>query len=134
MSLSSFRQQVAAQIAAAVSVTTVVDGRVEGPVAERDLVCSWPVAVREADGQADEEELEIWVRVCKQALQQHDPAVPLDPGPLETIVEQIQTGLVAGQTSSGPWFLRPVELLVDLDARTVTCRVIGRQYNLFTSS
>lgn len=133
MSMTSFRQTVAAQVATAVSIATVVDGRVDVSP-ERDLVCSWPSEIREIDGQADEEELEVFVRVCKQALQQHDPAVPIDPGPLETIGEQIQTGLVAGQTTSGPWFLRPDQILFDTDARTVTARVVGRQYNLFTSS
>lgn len=133
MSLTTFRQAVATQVATATGISAVVNGRVDiSP--ERDLVCSWPVEIREVDDQADEEELEVYVRVCKQALQQHDPSVPLDPAVLETIAEQIQTGLVAGQVAAGPWFHRPDQITIDVDARTVTARVVGRQYNLFTSS
>lgn len=131
MSLTTFRQAVAADIAAALGIARVIDGRVEGPAEREDIVCSWPVGKTESRDSAHLEEIEVAVRVLKAFRQERDPKKPHDPAPLEAALEAIQAGSSDIQASAGPWFWRPVELTIDMDAQAVDVRVVGTQWNQF---
>lgn len=134
MSLTTFRQAVAARAGTALSIATVLDGKLEGPVQRRDVVCSWPARKGELPDDADLEELEVFVRVLTAYVQRVDDETPWDPGPLETIAETLQAGLDDIQTAAGPWFFRLVEVEIDVDRQSVTGRVLGWQRNLFAQT
>lgn len=134
MSLTTFRQAVAAQAGLSLGIGTVVDGKLDGPVQRRDIVCSWPLRKAELADNVDLEELEIALRVLKVYPPRVDDETPIDPGPLETIAETLQTGLDNIQTTAGPWFFRVVELALDVDRFCVTARLVGWQRNLFAQT
>jgi len=131
VSYTTFRQHVANEIAGALGITSVVDGAVAGPIERSDMVCSWPLGVRESDDSVDVEEIEIAVRILRAWQQQLDPGAPIDPSPLEETMETLKSTSHNIQTTSGPWFWRPVEVEADLAEWHITARVVGWQYNLF---
>jgi hypothetical protein len=134
VSLTSFRHTVAAEIATIVGVGLVVDGRVEGPLEQYDMVCSWPLRIVEFDEDVNLEDIYIAVRVLRAWNQERQPEVPFDPTRLETDAELIQTGAYDIQASAGPWLWRPQEFAFDLDEQRLDVAVYAQQPNLFAQA
>lgn len=129
MSMTTFRQGVAAVLATATGIT-FKDGRIIGPVDTGDIGCTYPVDKAEMGGNVDVEEITIRARILKQWQGQLDPTVPVDPAPLEELAETIQSALTGSQTTLGPWFCRVVRVDFDLDSWAVDALVVGWAYNL----
>jgi hypothetical protein len=134
VTLTSFRQTVAAEIAAIVGIARVVNGRVEGPQEQYDLVCSWPLRIVEFDEDVNLEEIYVAVRVLRAWNQQRQPEVPFDPGQLEVDAELIQTGSYDIQATAGPWLWRPQEFAFDLEEQRLDVAVYAQQVNLFAQA
>ncbi len=133
MSLTTFRQTVADTVGNALGIPPEqrVDGKLEGPLEQGPILCSWSEVVREKD-EVDLEEVEVLLRVLLPYVERTDPAMAIDPAPLEEIVETIQTSLRDVETTAGPSFgFRPVLLTIDVDARRVTALLVGTQFNPF---
>lgn len=128
--LTTFRQTVANELATELGIP-FVPGRVEGPIENGLLGCSWPAGKRENADDANVEELEIYVRVLRPFTERIEPRLPIDPTPLEDLADTFQTALEAVQTSAAPWYFRVTELELDVDAYTITATLVGYGYNLF---
>jgi len=129
VSLTSFRVTLGSVLSDAFGVDHV-SGRVEGPV-DRALLCTWPASIRENSDDVNLQDVEVNVRMLLQFRQQHAPESPVDPADLEEAAEQLQQVLADVQTEAGPWFFRPVDIELDVDARQVTARCVGTQFNGF---
>lgn len=129
--LTTWRETLATQVGVALGIETVVAGKVEGPVPDSHLVCSWPNGKREFGDNVTVEEVEVFVRVFEQWDQRAIVEQPASPARLEGWAEQLQMGLAEMVTGIGPWEVRVVEMEFDMDVRSVTALVRAWQYNRF---
>jgi hypothetical protein len=131
VSLTSFRQLVAAEIAGILDIQTVMNGRVEGPLERYDMVCSWPIRKAEQEDAVDLEDILVAVRVLRAWDQERQPEVPFDPAQLEADAEAVQVGSYDIQASAGPWLWRPTEFAFDVEAQRLDIAIYATQRNLF---
>lgn len=131
MTLTSFRQGVANELAADLGITLVVDGRCEGPFTQ-ELICSWSPGKAPYPTDVNLEQVEVRVRVFKAPPpRRHDAQLPFDPAPLEELAETIQTALKDKRTALGPWYFQLLELRIDDERWCVELQLVGLQDNLF---
>lgn len=128
MSMTSFREAVAAMLSAELGID-FVPGRIEGPVEGKDLGCTFPLRVSEEQGFIQQQNLFVGVRVFKAARTRQSPSKAFDPAPLEELAEQIQLALAKHQTGYGAWFQRVTEIEFDSELRMVEAAVLGVQQN-----
>lgn len=134
--LTSFRGAVAEALAAALLAPpvslrlTFQPGKLEGRAEREPLACLWPVSVEERNGEIDVEDETLSGRVFLH-YQTPEPGQPVDPTPLEDLVDQIQ-GAFRGtaQAGFGPWYARVTALRVDVDVQGVEFTVVGFGPNL----
>jgi hypothetical protein len=134
--LTTFRAAVASALATALAqppaslTLSFMPGKLEGPSEREPLACLWPVGVEERSGEIDVQDETLMGRVYLQ-YQTPTPDLPVDPTPLENLVDQIQ-GAFKGtaQASFGPWYARVTQLRVDVDVQGVEFTVAGFAANL----
>jgi hypothetical protein len=142
MSLTSFRQAVAAELQAdlrasgLVGATTfkILPGEpLAGPKDTTHGYC-WAPARAENEDNANQEHLELRVRVYKRytGRQQPSPTRVIDPSDLEALGEAIYESLREKQAADfGVWFLRCVATEIAAAERYVEVTIVALQSNLF---
>jgi len=90
----------------------VLPGRFDGPVAETDLGCAYPVRQEERSSNVTEQELSVRVRLF--VVPNPEPGHPPDPARLEELVQIVQEALDDDQDLGGVWFFRLTEAEYDL--------------------
>jgi hypothetical protein len=130
ITLTGFREAVQAELQVDIGID-FVPGVLVGPVEGRPLGCVWCAGKKEADDNVGDEIIEVHVRAFQAVVLPQDPTVPVDPGPLEELADQIVAALKDKQTAFGPWFTRITELELDMETQGLEITLIGRQENQF---
>lgn len=110
----------------------VKPGKFDGPVRNGDLGCIYPVSVVE-DANVTREILEVRVRLFLNCnAMDADPEIPLDPSPLEDLIEKCQEHMSEGsQAFGGVWFGRLTEAEVNMEWYGIEFAVRAYAWNKF---
>lgn len=107
-----------------------VDGRLDGPQERGSLGCVWTDRVEEDEDDVNYAVVTVGVRVFLRYERSREPSKPIDPAPLEQLVEKIQLSLRAKHSATAANFLRVVSAQIDLERRGVEVSVRAWTENL----
>ena len=128
--LAAYRLAVGAAVQEATGIK-VKAGFFNGPVRNGDLGCCWSVSVAEDDNIV-RQTMEARVRLYKRFDRQPDPEVPLDPSPLEDLIEVCQVTISQGPLDlgvAGVWFARLTEAEINMEQNGVEMQWIAWAWN-----
>lgn len=128
--LTEFREAIQAQLEAAIGIPFVA-GTINGPVGDRNIGCVWVASVNNMDDLIDVQTIDLRVRAFRQWKQETTPGYqPEHVEALETLAEQVQTGLAAIQASlASVWYFHVVGVELDLETMGVEASLIAYQQN-----
>lgn len=128
--LSDYRRAVAEKVQTTTGVK-IKPGFFNGPVRDGSLGCCWSVGVAE-DVNIVRQTMEARVRVYLRYDRQPDPEVPLDPLPLEDLIELCQVQ-ISGEPLNlgveGVWFARLTEAEINMEQYGVEMQFIAWAWN-----
>lgn len=128
--LTDYRLAVGAAVENATGIQ-VRPGFFNGPVRNGNLGCCWTVGVAE-DVNIVRQTMEARVRLFLRYDRQPDPEVPLDPSPLEALIETCQVSISNNPLDlgvAGVWFARLSEAEVNMEQYGVEMQWLAWAWN-----
>lgn len=127
---TDFREYVRSQLEPALGIT-LSPGKVDGGVERRWAGCIWSPGWGEVEGQVNDQEILVTVRLFAPVRTQAAANVaPQDPAPLEEKAELLQTTWREHVHGGGVWFSRVVLVEIDLDLNMVEAQLIATTLNV----
>lgn len=122
-----FRTNIQTTLAAALGVE-FVGGRIDGPVADRDIGCVW-WDNKQPSGNVSDETNTYGVRVFKRWAQDQGMTTDLNVVPLEDDAEALEAALKSVLTVEGHWFFTVTEVRADYDNQYVEATLVAYDQN-----
>jgi hypothetical protein len=135
-SFTPFREALAQQVSD-VTGMEIVAGVLEGPISGKDLGCVWLGDVAEDEDARDFVLIQAFARLFKQYDADRrgtEAEKPFDPTVLETLADQVQTGLTMMTGQHGIWYCRVEGVTFMLDVQGVEILMVARAANPFRST
>ncbi len=118
-------------LAAGLTDTTFAPGKAPDtlPPASSALGFVWATTIDQDESNQLIEHVTTMVRIYPIQSEQFDGETPIDPTPLYTAAELLQTSLEAGATPSSVWFFDVNTIELNHDDQYIEATIVGTRWN-----